>query len=183
MDCLSRVLLPTLLHELANTTQLLTGLHALITLPGGEALLARREGDLSRAGDEAQRLGFLLGVLGAASGSDTLLARREAESLEWMVSLVGKAARRAGRPLGPGPERLPRPKSSTPDAWSLAWALGAGLWSLPADGPWDLREVGDRMRFCGGSLAEEFLPEFERLGRLAWIDSDRGLAFPIELFS
>lgn len=144
MDSLAQALLPTLLHELANTTQLLTGLHALVSLPEGAELLATHEGELSRAGDQAQRLGWLLGVLGAAGGHDILLARREARGLVWMASLAANAARREERPHPTGPEHLPHLLGCTPDGWSIPWAFGSLLW-----------QVGDRAHPEPWSIVQE----------------------------
>ncbi|MDA0948575.1 MAG: hypothetical protein O2799_08635 [Planctomycetota bacterium] len=156
MDALARALVPTLLHELANTTQLLTGLHALLGIPDAGDLLERREGDLARAGDEAHRLGWLLGVLGAASGHDLLLTRRERSGLEWMRELVSKAARKAGRPLGPGPAELPElAGAAQPDGWTLPWAFGCALWSLGADAAWSLEDRGEHLEVCGAPLTDE----------------------------
>ena len=151
MDALAKALLPTLLHELANTTQLLTGLHALTTLPEGEELLATHEGELSRAGDQAQRLGWLLGVLGAAGGHDILLARREQAGLDWIVELATKAARRAQRPIPTSPQTLPRLMGCTPDGWSVPWALGSLLWQAGEQsdgGAWSLHMETSGWRLC-----------------------------------
>jgi hypothetical protein len=156
MDALARALVPTLLHELANTTQLLTGLHALLGIPDAGDLLERREGDLARAGDDAHRLGWLLGVLGAASGHDLLRSRRERAGLEWMRELVAKAARKAGRPLGPGPETLPELSGSAQaDGWTVPWSFGCALWSMPSDAPWSLQENGEHLEVFGGPLEDE----------------------------
>jgi len=153
MDPLARALVPTLLHELANTTQLLTGLHALLGLPDAGELLERREGDLARAGDEAHRLGWLLGVLGAASGHDLLHARRERDGLTWMRELVEKAARKQERALGPGPESLPRLQGAPqPDGWRVPWAFGQALWSVPAGQPWGLVETPEGLEVSGSRL-------------------------------
>ena len=151
MDALAKALLPTLLHELANTTQLLTGLHALTTLPEGEELLATHEGELSRAGDQAQRLGWLSGVLGAAGGHDILLARREQAGLDWIVGLATKAARREDRSMPSGPSTLPRLMGCTPDGWSVPWALGSLLWQVGEEstgGAWSLDMETDGWRLC-----------------------------------
>ena len=156
MDALARALVPTLLHELANTTQLLTGLHALLGIPDAGDLLERREGDLARAGEEAHRLGWLLGVLGASSGHDLLRARRERAGLEWMLELVTKAARKAGRPLGPGPQVLPELNGAAqPDGWTVPWAFGCALWSLPPEAPWSLEDRGEHLEVCGAALTPE----------------------------
>lgn len=153
MDPLARALVPTLLHELANTTQLLTGLHALLGLPDAGELLERREGDLARAGDEAHRLGWLLGVLGAASGHDLLHARRERAGLQWMHDLVQKAARKLERPLGPGPDSLPRlVGAAQTDGWMVPWAFGQALWSLPPGASWDLTETAEGIELRGSRL-------------------------------
>ncbi len=159
MDTLARALLPTLLHELANTTQLLTGLHALTTMADGEELLANHEEELARAGNDAQRLGWLLGVLGAAGGHDVLLARREQAGLDWIVSLVTKAARREERPLPTAPATLPRLMGCTPDGWSVPWAVGSLLWQVgeqPNPGAWNFRmeTEGWRLALPGCDPAE-----------------------------
>jgi hypothetical protein len=151
MDTLARALLPTLLHELANTTQLLTGLHALTTMADGEELLANHEAELSRAGNDAQRLGWLLGVLGAAGGHDVLLARREQAGLDWIVSLVTKAAIREERHQPTAPATLPRLMGCTPDGWSVPWAVGSLLWQVgeqPNPGAWNFRKETDGWRLA-----------------------------------
>lgn len=159
METLTRELLPTLLHELANATQLLTGLHALMTLPGGDELLATREEDLGRAAEETHRLGWLLGVLGAASGHDTLLSRREAEGLTWVRGLVEKACRKADHELGPGPEALPGLRGDLPDAWSCAWTFGAALASQPKGGNWGLEEADGGLAWRGSRIDDRFLTD------------------------
>ncbi len=74
-------LLPVLLHEFNNQTQLLTGMRAVLELGGADALFFDRAEDLARAGDRARELGYALAVLGSALGANALQSRREALGL------------------------------------------------------------------------------------------------------
>jgi len=70
----------------------------------------------AQAEEEARRIGWCLGVLGAADGHDCLRARREPHGLRWMVEAVALAR---GRVLAPGGARLPAPPAAG-NAWEAA---------------------------------------------------------------
>ncbi len=124
---MGQVLLPVLLHEVNNTTQLLVGLRALLELPGGEALFAQRAGDLARASDAMYDLGFALAVVATAGGANMLLARRHPRALEILWELTARALSRSGAaPL----ERSGTPLDLRPDAldgWQAPWSVAALL--------------------------------------------------------
>lgn len=146
-DPLTRALLPVVLHKLANTTQLVTGLHALLGLDGGEELFAARSADLLDASRAIEGLGWVMAVLGSASGADLLMERREPGGLSILVPLVADAARRAGRPIAAPPGEPPRIAPSALDGWQLPWAVGSVLWAASCDSggdrpvPWTLERT------------------------------------------
>jgi hypothetical protein len=126
VDPLVRAALPVLLHGLANTTQLLTGLRSALAFEGGEALFASRAGDLAGASGRIGDLGYALAVLGSASGADLLLARREPRGLAILVGIADEVVRRDGRVLA-GPEELPLLAPQAQDGWQLPWAVASLL--------------------------------------------------------
>lgn len=119
-------LLPVLLHRIRNTTQLLTGVNAV--LAGGEpgVLPATRAEDLGQASREAEELGWLLAVLSGGLGCDLAGERREADGLRVVLSLVRDALRRAGGALAL-PTRWPRIAGGAPAA-QLCLAVGELVW-------------------------------------------------------
>ena len=123
LDPLVELLLPTVIHRLGNATQLLTGLNGLLALGGvdGMALVASRGPDMERAGGQASRVGYALGVLGSAQGSELLLARREAKGLEWLVDLLIEALRRKGVVLAA--VKVPELAPGAGDGWRSPWAI------------------------------------------------------------
>lgn len=121
-------LLPVLLHEFNNQTQLLTGMRAVLDLGGADELFFQRAGDLARAGDRARELGYALAVLGSALGANALLARREARGLRWMLDLVAIAARRREVHLEFDREPTPALAPHALDGWQAPWATAVFLW-------------------------------------------------------
>lgn len=104
-----------------------------------ERVLARQ----AELEERAHRVGWCLGVLGAASGADLLHERREAAGLRWLVTLAATA--RACR-LAPVAEALPLLAPSATAGWEVpllaAWAVlharaarGILSWSGGARGP------------------------------------------------
>jgi hypothetical protein len=148
-DALSEAILPVLLHELANVTQNLTGLHSILTMEGGAELFARRQGDLVRSGQLAEDLGWAMAVLGSACGETLLLARREPRGLAILFSLVQKACRREGLDVQPCPPDLPRLAPDCLDGWQLPWTLASLLLQATRDGggDWSLTLHGGRWIF------------------------------------
>lgn len=152
-DPLARALLPVLLHKLANTTQLLTGLDAMLRIEGGEEMFLKRCPDLARASEDVEDLGWALAVLGSAGGADVLLARREPRGLEILFDLVRSAARRGQRDLAPPPwpdGEWPGLAPHVLGGWELPWAVAALLHASGLDagpggvGDWDLASAVDR---------------------------------------
>jgi len=121
-------LLPVLLHEFNNQTQLLTGMRAVLELGGADELFVARADDLARAGERARDLGYVLAVLGSALGADALQARREPRGLRLVLDLVAIAARRREVPFDLDRERTPRLRPSALDGWQPAWALACFAW-------------------------------------------------------
>lgn len=122
-DPLVRALLPVLIHKLGNTTQLLTGLNAMLHVEGGEDLFAGRVGDLGHASGQVHELGFALAVLGSAAGADLLLARREPRGVALLVELAGGALRRTGRRLAP--VDVPGLAPDALDGWQVPWGIAS----------------------------------------------------------
>ncbi len=132
-DPLSKALLPVLIHELNNATQLLTSLNALLAIPGGERFLTERAPDMTSVGEEVLDLGWLMAALATASGDDLLLARRHETGLDVMVHYVRKALRRDGRDAAEPESPLPRIANGTGSGWEAAWAVGVFLLSLGSE--------------------------------------------------
>ncbi|QDV07349.1 hypothetical protein Poly30_28730 [Planctomycetes bacterium Poly30] len=125
-DPTARVLLPVLLHEVNNATQLLVGLRAILELPGGEAMFNSRADDLGRTSAMMDDLGFALAVVATAGGANMLLSRRDDRSVRILWDLAGKALTRHGgaiRSVGDPPLTAP----SALDGWQLAWSVAALL--------------------------------------------------------
>jgi len=128
LDPLVGGLLPVLLHEFNNQTQLLTGLRAVLELGGGDSLFYERADDLARAGDRTRDLGYILAVLGSALGANALQSRREPRGLALMLDLVALAARRRAVTfevkIAPTPSLAP----AALDGWQAPWAVAAFSW-------------------------------------------------------
>ncbi len=142
LDPLVALLLPTVIHRLGNATQLISGLNSMLGFGDDEslAMVASRSDDLTRAGEKATRVGYALGVLGSAQGTELLLARREPAGLEWMLDFLAEGLRREGRELRP--LVLPHLAPAAADGWQPPWAVGRVLLaaSLGPDGAgrWNL---------------------------------------------
>lgn len=125
-------LLPALLHDVNNATQLLVGLKAMLEIPGGESMFAKRVDDLARTSARMDDLGFALAVLSTAGGANMLMARREPRSIEILWELTLKALQRAG---GDPIDVVGEPPRTVPDAlggWQLAWSVAALLMACAA---------------------------------------------------
>ncbi len=148
-DALSEAILPVLLHELANVTQNLTGLHSILGMEGGAELFAQRQGDLVRSGQLAEDLGWAMAVLGSACGDNLLLARREPRGLSILFPLVQKACRREGLDVQSCPPDLPQLAPDCLDGWQLPWTLASLLLQSTRDGggDWSLTPHGGRWIF------------------------------------
>jgi len=134
-DPLSAALLPVVIHDLNNATQLLTTLNTLLGMPGGERFLTERAGDLASVGEEVFELGWLMAALASSAGDDLLLARRHETGLDVMVDYVRKSLRRQQHDLAQAEAALPRISNTHGAGWEAAWALGVFLWTagLAAD--------------------------------------------------
>ena len=67
-DPLVAQLLPVVVHEVNNATQLLVGLKAMLEIPGGEALFAARPMTWRRASSRMADLGLAMAMLATAAG-------------------------------------------------------------------------------------------------------------------
>lgn len=160
-------LLPALLHRLANTTQILSGLNSLAALGLGPELWSERAADVEAASEQAHELGYLLAVVGSGAGADLLGERRAPQGLRWTVGLVREGLRRRGLDLGPDPEPWPRLCAAAPEGWRLPWAVAELLWMASADGPadaelgWSLRQAGEGYSLDVKPLGETVQPPGE----------------------
>ena len=126
-------LLPVLLHRIRNTTQLVTGVNAVLAYeePGGP-LPEARAGDLAQAAREADELGWLLGVLSGGLGADLCGGRGEPRGLALTLELVREALRRTGGSLGLPSPAAPELAPGAPAAAlcltvaELCWSAGRG---------------------------------------------------------
>ena len=132
-DPLTRALMPVVLHQMANATQLLAGLEAVLSMEGGEALFEERADDLARTSLDVEDLGWVMAVLGSAVGADLLLARRQPRGLEILLPLVGKALHRAERPALAMPPGLPQLAPAALDGWQTPWAVASLLLAAGED--------------------------------------------------
>jgi len=156
-------MLPVLLHRVANATQHLNGLTALLALDPDA--LGSRGGDLAETSDLVDETGWLLALLASAHGAGLLLARRERHGLRPLVACVRECLRREGRDLGDPGTPLPDLAPDVANGWQLPWALGTWLYesgrSLPPGGSlsWTLRmsEQGTRFETAAVSVDPSFL--------------------------
>jgi hypothetical protein len=121
-------LLPVLLHEFNNQTQLLTGMRAILEIGGADELFVARADDLVRAGERTRELGYVLGVLGSALGANALQTRRDPRGLRLLLDLVAVAARRREVPLQLQLDPTPLLAPSALDGWQVPWAVAAFAW-------------------------------------------------------
>jgi hypothetical protein len=167
-DPLTAGLLPVVIHQLNNATQLLANFQALLSLGGADEILRARSGDIADTAQSVHELGYVLAVIASASGADLLLERREARGLDWIFDTVRDALRRDARDLPASSTPLPALSAAVGEGWELPWAFGALLygagsalaagerlqWRLALqDGAWRL-EVADHSRARLGPLAD-----------------------------
>lgn len=126
-DPVSRLLLPVLVHEVNNATQLLVGLRALLDLPGGEALFAQRADELARTSLRMEELGFALAVLATSNGSNMLLARRHPRAVELLWDLTVHAIERRDEVRVSKTGTPPEIASGALDGWQAPWSIAAVL--------------------------------------------------------
>lgn len=128
-DPLATAILPILLHGLNNATQVLSSLNALLALDERGEVLASRSGDLAYASRQVDELGWLLALVGSASGADVLMARRERTGLRPLVACVRDGLRREHRDLAGAERVLPGLTADVADGWQLPWTIGSWLWA------------------------------------------------------
>ncbi|MFN0007556.1 MAG: hypothetical protein ACKVXR_06565 [Planctomycetota bacterium] len=163
-DPLARAMLPVLLHRVANATQHLNGLSALLALDPGA--LEARGGDLAETSEVVDETGWLLALLASAHGAHLLLARRERHGLRPLVACVQECLRREGRDLGDPGTPLPDLAPHVADGWQLPWALGTWLYESgrslqPGQSlAWTIRTSGEGARFEAGAVGAD--PSFLR---------------------
>ncbi|MCB9903997.1 MAG: hypothetical protein H6831_06290 [Planctomycetes bacterium] len=138
-DPLTRGLLPVVIHQLNNATQLLANFQALLTLGDADEILRQRSGDIADTARSVHELGYVLAVIASASGADLLLERREARGLEWMLQTVRDGLRREGRDLAAPSTPLPDLRAAVGEGWELSWAFGALLYVAGRAVPTDAR--------------------------------------------
>jgi hypothetical protein len=170
-DPVARVLLPVLLHEVNNATQLLVGLRAILELPGGEAMFNSRADDLGRTSHMMDDLGFALAVVATAGGANMLLARRDDRSIRILWDLAKKALTRGGGVKIADSGEPPLTAPDALDGWQLAWAVAALLIAASGDDgaraerwvwKWRTTDAGDAELV--GFLTEEEGPAMNVLG-------------------
>ncbi len=126
-ESVPRALLPVLIHEMNNGTQLLVGFRSLLELPGGEALFAQKAGELAQGSSRLEELGFALAVVSTSSGANMLLARRERRGAQILWDLTVRTLERSGEDhvhvQGGPPELAPGALSG----WEVPWAAAALL--------------------------------------------------------
>ncbi len=161
-DPVARVLLPVLLHEVNNATQLLVGLRAILELPGGEAMFNSRADDLGRTSHMMDDLGFALAVVATAGGANMLLARRDERSVRILWDLAKKALTRGGGVKITDSGEPPLTAPSALDGWQLAWSVAALLIAASGDDGaraerwvWKWRTTDEGGAELVGFLAEE----------------------------
>jgi hypothetical protein len=168
-------MLPVLLHRVANATQLLTGLDALLGIDPGA--LEARAGDLACAGERVDEAGWLLALLASAAGAHLLLDRRERAGLGPLVACVRECLRREQHDLAEPQGRLPDLWPGVAAGWQLPWAVGSILYVAGRSLP--LRETlvwRVEVRSDGASLEcyAATSPDLERFG--AWVSCELPLA-------
>ncbi len=147
-ESVPRALLPVLIHEMNNGTQLLVGFRSLLEIPGGEALFAQKAGELASGSRRLEDLGFALAVVSTSSGADMLMARRERRALQILWDLTVRSLERTGEHTvhvqGTPPELAP----SALSGWEVPWA-GAALLLVAAEAAeaseWRWRWEGSRL--------------------------------------
>ena len=123
-DKLGKAVLPHLLGRLDGTTECFRALARSLTEDSHASLSEQLS--LSRveeAQGEAHRVGWFLGCLASASGTDLLIARREDNGLRLFCGLILDAL--AGEiTLTPGSAELPRIATGIGRGWELSFIAG-----------------------------------------------------------
>ena len=101
---LAALLWPRILARVRVTTRLLNELAEV----GACAWDAQRCAAFEEATRASRRLGWVLGVLASAAGTELLLARREPRGLEPLLELLAEGLASEGRALAPARAPLPR---------------------------------------------------------------------------
>ncbi len=96
--------------------------------------------------EETRELGWILGVLSAASGADVLLARRELDGVARVLDWVRRVLERESKEL-PAPDAPLTRLRMVEAGWEVPWLIGSllHLAARDADGPWGwslVREEG-----------------------------------------
>jgi len=122
----ARALLPSLLHDIGNSTQRLVGVRAILEFEDA-ALGASAGADLAWASARAEDHGWLLGVLAEALGVEGLLQRRSAHGLTSTLRLVAAGLARERRTLSWNERESPRlaVRSTAPNSAALCASLGS----------------------------------------------------------
>jgi len=109
------------------------------------------------AGDPVEALGFLVGVLSAAAGTDALHGRRERRGLAWIGGRLERRLAAAGRRLVPGAALLPDAPVGLGRGWelpfALAWTLDAARGGGAGELRWAFARAGGHGRLRIGPLA------------------------------
>ncbi len=158
---LVRDLLATLLHDVANTTQRLVGVRALLDFED-PTLDASASSDLLWASERAQEQGWLMGLLACALDVDLLLERRWSAGLGATLALVGATLARNGRSVRS--QRMEAPllsgELSVRDEARLCLALAAVVFDAGQAGGaagvelvFERRERGLALRGSSGAAA------------------------------
>jgi len=143
LDGLSETVLPFVLARLGRAARRLRELSTLLE----ESPLALRDGSSLAAVEEARaetdRLGWCLGVLAAARGSDLLLERRERAGLRQVVEVVCAAL--GDRTLDPPAAALPELAGRSGQSWELPLLLGWSVFAVARE------QTGPIRWNCSGS--------------------------------
>ncbi len=186
---LAEAILPTVLSRLRDQTDRLQGLADRITRDPQQAL-ADPTGVRSLEADQAlgRRIGWCLGVLAAANGTDLLLARRERDGLRDMLELLALA--HPDHPPEPALEELPRLSTSVGEGWEVPLLLAClflhGARALTYGGPlaWKLASGDDAVTVTLAEGPDDFPDELVALVPGASLTRDEGatLSLPAEWF-
>jgi hypothetical protein len=125
-DPLARAMLPVVLHRVANATQRLNGVSALLAIDPGT--LATRSEDLAETSGVVDDSGWLLALIASVHGARLLLARRERQGLRPLVACVRDCLRLEGRDLAEPGSPLPDLAPDVGDGWQLPWSIGTWLY-------------------------------------------------------
>lgn len=187
---LAEAILPAVLTQLRDQTGRLQHLADRISHDPREALVDPT-GVESLEADQVlgRRIGWCLGVLAAANGTDLLLARRERDGLRDMLELVAQAT--PEHPPEPSLEGLPRLATSPGEGWEVPLLAATAFWhaarTLPAGASlvWKLKSAADSVSLHLSSGADAFPAELLGLVPGAELARDDGftLSFPRDWFA